>query len=305
MVFRLRSVLVLLGTALTIAAATALPASAAFPGQPSKILFWSQRNGSTQLFTMHPDGTKQTLVGAGISGHPGQLSPDGTRITYVSSPGAGYEVYVADVDGSNPLQLTTTGETIFDPSWNPAGTRIVYSVWVTANSSLEVFTVSASGGTPHQVTDTPAIDEYEPVWSPDGRYILVTANNDNDAVYNFDLYRYRTDGTHRKRLTNTPGAYESSPDYRADGKRISYTRYVSATSKADVITMAADGTHIHNVTKSFAPPVSYAIWLPNGRIAFGARPGGEDSEIWAINPNGTNRDRLTSNNADDDVSFVT
>lgn len=306
MAFRVRVALVLLAT-LVLVAAAAGSASAAFPGQPSRILFWSQRSGDTQLFTMRPDGANQELVGAGIVGHPGQLSPDGTRITYVSAPtaGFGYEVWVADLNGSNAKQLTTTGEYIFDPSWNPAGTRIVFSVWVPANSSLEVFTVNASGGTPNQVTDTPAIDEYTPVWSPDGRHIVVSANNDHDAVFNYDLYRYDKDGTHKERLTDTPHRYESSPDYRADGERISFTAYMSATDAADVMTMAADGTDVRNLTKSFDPPVSRAIWLANGRIVFGARPVGQDAEIWSIRPDGTDRDRLTTNAADDDVSYVT
>jgi Tol biopolymer transport system component len=283
-------------------------ASAAFPGQPNTIVFYSYRAGPAELFKMSPQGEHQRRIGSGFDdAFPGQLSPDGTRVTFVSDIGAGVglEVWVADIDGSNSMELTSTDQMIFDPSWNPAGTKVVYSVWVPANSSLEVFTVAATGGTPKQVTDTPAIDEYQPVWSPDGRHIVVSANNDHDAIFNYDLYRYDKDGSGRIRLTDTPKRYESSPDYRADGNRISYTMFAEGTGAADVMTMAANGTDVRKVTKTFDPDVSFAIWLPNGRIVFGARPEGQDSEIWAIDPDGTDRKRLTTNDADDDVSEVT
>jgi Tol biopolymer transport system component len=283
-------------------------AFAAFPGQPNTIVFWSQRNGQAELFTMKANGNAQELVGTGFAGaFPGQLSPDGSRVTFVSDsgPGIGLEVWVADIDGSNATELTSHEGFFFDPSWNPAGTKVLFTMWVPANSSLEVFTVNANGGTPKQITDTPAIDEYQPVWSPDGKWIVVSANNDNDAIFNYDLYRYARDGSGRTRITDTPKRYESSPDFRADGKRVSFTVYVDASGRTDVMTMKRNGSDIRNVTRRLDLDVSHAIWLPNGRIAFGGQPDGEDPEVWAISPDGSDPDRLTSNDVTDDVSEVT
>jgi Tol biopolymer transport system component len=305
---RSRTMLLIPIAALVIALTPAASAFAAFPGQPNTIVFWSTRNGQAQLLKMKANGNGQELVGTGFANAlPGQLSPDGSRVTFVSDAGAGtgLEVWVADIDGSNGMELTTTAQTIFDPSWNPAGTKVVFSPWVPANMSLEVFAVSASGGTPKQITDTPAIDEYQPVWSPDGDWIVVSANNDNDDVFNYDLYRYSRDGSHRRRITDTPRRYESSPDFRADGERLSLTVFFSASERRDVMTMRSDGSDARNVTKDFDIYVSNAIWLPNGRIAFGGRPEGQDSEIWAISPDGSGRDRLTFNGEEDDVTEVT
>jgi TolB protein len=304
---RFRSVsLLLAGVVLVLVSSTS--ALAAFPGQPNTIVFWSARNGSAELFKMKANGHGQQPIGTGFAGaFPGQLSPDGSRVTFVSDSGmgTGFDVWVADIDGSNAMELTSFDGFFFDPSWNPAGTKIVFSVYTAATSSLEVFTVNANGGMPKQVTDTPAIDEYQPVWSPDGRWIVVSANNDNDAVFNYDLYRYAPDGSGRKRITDTPKRYEGSPDFSADGKRLSCTVYVEGTGSTDVMTMKLDGTDVRNVTKRFDVDATQAIWLPNGRIAFGGRPMGEDTEIWTISPDGSARDRLTFNGQDDDVSEVT
>lgn len=302
---RVRTAIVL--AVLTVFAVPAAPAHAGFPGQPSTIVFWSDRNSSSQLFTMGPNGKNEQPVGAGIDGFPGQLSPDGTRIAFVSSagPGDGNEVWVVDVDGSNAMELTTTGQYIFDPSWNPAGTKILFSVWVPPASSLELFTVRASGGTPQRITHSSAVDEYSPVWSPDGKWIAFSANNDKDPVFNYDIYRVRPDGTGRERVTDTPDRYESSPDWSADGSRISYTVFVDGSERTDVMTIQPDGTGARNITKGVNLDVENAIWLPNGRIVFDARPIAGDSEIWAISPDRTGLLQLTDNDASDEVSYVT
>ena len=297
----------LLLAALVLALTSSTDASAAFPGQPNTIVFWSHRDGQADLFKMKANGNGQRIIGAGFANaFPGQLSPDGSRVTFVSDSGmgTGFDVWVADVDGANAMELSSFDGFFFDPSWNPAGTKIVFSVYTAATSSLEVFTVNANGGTPKRITDTPKIDEYQPVWSPDGRWIVVSANNDNDAVFNYDLYRYASDGSRRMRITDTPKRYEGSPEFSADGNRVSFVS-AGGSGQGDVMTMKLNGTVARNVTRNVGVDVTQAIWLPNGRIAFGGRPVGEDIEIWTISADGSGRDRLTFNGQDDDLSEVT
>jgi Tol biopolymer transport system component len=305
---RSRMLMMTLIAALTAVLLPMVSALAAFPGQPNTIVFWTARNGSADLYTMKANGNGQQPVGSGFAGaFPGQLSPDGSRVTFVSDSGVGtgFDVWVADIDGSNAMELTSFDGFFFDPSWNPAGTKIVFSVFTDTTSSLDVFTVNANGGTPVQITHTPAINEYQPVWSPNGKSIVVSANNDRDAVFNYDLYRYDRDGHGRTRLTHTPKRYEGSPDFRADGKRISFTTYTDASGLSDVMTMRADGSDVRNLTKRVDLEVTFAVWLPNGHVAFGGRPEGEDLEVWTISSGGTGLDQLTDNDVDDDVSEQT
>jgi len=116
----------------------------------------AQRSGGP----VQDEGQRQPAppIGSGFAGaFPGQLSPDGSHVTFVSDSGVGigFDVWVADIDGTNAMELTSFDGFFFDPSWNPAGTKIVFSVYVAATSSLEVFTVNANGGTPkadHRLT---------------------------------------------------------------------------------------------------------------------------------------------------------
>jgi TolB protein len=56
-----------------------------------------------------------------------QLSPDGRRVAFASDRSGDWEIWVSDIYGTNPLQLTfmnaiATGY----PHWSPDGERIVF-----------------------------------------------------------------------------------------------------------------------------------------------------------------------------------
>ena len=56
----------------------------------------------------------------------GQLSPDGRRVAFLSDRSGESEVWVADVDGSNALQLSFLAANPGFPRWSPDGQFIVF-----------------------------------------------------------------------------------------------------------------------------------------------------------------------------------
>ncbi len=59
--------------------------------------------------------------------HPA-ISPDGSRLAFTSNRSGSYELWVAASDGSDPLRLTSFGETFTStPRWSPDGQRIVFT----------------------------------------------------------------------------------------------------------------------------------------------------------------------------------
>lgn len=71
----------------------------------------------------------------------GGLSPDGQRILYRNHNDGG-KLYVADVDGQNPIKITSTAAT--DGTWSPDGSRVAYLFGETqACSHIEI--VKADG----------------------------------------------------------------------------------------------------------------------------------------------------------------
>jgi len=76
------------------------------------------------------------------------------------------------------------------PAVSPDGQRIVFSY------QGDLFTVSARGGEARALTRHEAYD-YNPVWSPDGRFIAFAS----DRYGNFDLFVMPADGGEARRLT--------------------------------------------------------------------------------------------------------
>jgi dipeptidyl aminopeptidase/acylaminoacyl peptidase len=87
----------------------------------------------------------------------------------------------------------------------------------------EIFLMPAEGGTPRQLTHA-TIDLSGAKWSPDGRYLFLSATPDERVQEEQDIYRVTVaDGT-VKDLTNRYGA-DRNPQVSPDGSRIAYYGY--------------------------------------------------------------------------------
>ena len=85
-----------------------------------------------------------------------QLSPDGTRVAFVvervrlSSNDKEKQIYLVDVSGGEPRQLTVAGDANERPRWSPDSSRIFF---VSRRSgSPQIWSMGAEGGDERQVT---------------------------------------------------------------------------------------------------------------------------------------------------------
>jgi eukaryotic-like serine/threonine-protein kinase len=102
-----------------------------------------------------------------------RISPDGKRVAFGSGRSGSSEVWVADIDGSNAIKLTSFGGPLCGtPRWSPDSQRIVFDS--RAAGHPELYIVRADGGPPQPFpTGTP--DAAEPFWSADGQWIYFKA----------------------------------------------------------------------------------------------------------------------------------
>ena len=100
----------------------------------TKIVFRSDRDRnccdpSEQVWVMNVDGSGQRKVtGAApvaLGGDP-RVSPDGSRILFISNRTGIYQLYVMRANGSRVRQLTNGLSGSFLGNWSPDGRRIVY-----------------------------------------------------------------------------------------------------------------------------------------------------------------------------------
>jgi Tol biopolymer transport system component len=126
------------------------------------------------LFSVDPHTGKERLLTHGTRDYGSDWSPDGTKIVYDSESGSGFDLVVADADGSDPVAIGQ-GQ---DPTWSPDGNRIAYagdggSIWVmnADGSDAHPVTAGAAAGPATEEEPSNAAYDWNPAWSPDGRSI--------------------------------------------------------------------------------------------------------------------------------------
>jgi Tol biopolymer transport system component len=102
------------------------------------------------------------------------FSPDGRRVAFWSTRSGDNEIWTADPDGANAVQLTFLGPGVRGyPQWSPDGRIIIFHSGV--EGQWEVFAVPSAGGKPANLTSHPAND-VQGAFSRDGKWIYFSSN---------------------------------------------------------------------------------------------------------------------------------
>ena len=165
------------------------------------IVFTSERDGGGQgqadIWRVHPDGKGlERLTSDPSLEDAGVLSPDGSKLAYVSTKGGGRttNIWVLDLKTKKARNLTwdgksTPAETMnsyFRPSWSPDGQWIAFSSdrgekWAGAEvgagvghtQPLSLYVIHPDGSGLRRITTTsPARSTGEPRWSRDGKTLF-------------------------------------------------------------------------------------------------------------------------------------
>jgi len=250
---------------------------------PGKIAFLSSRDGvQLEVYVMNGAGGGVTRVTemAEVKWAPAaRLSPDGTRILFVTEDPP--DLWVVNTDGTGLLNLTNSPEEENPSSlaWSPDGTRIAYAVGSEGDTGLWVMNSDGSGRT--QLSDMGA-DYLD--WTPDGTRIAFQAV---DPVLCCDSYIWsmNSDGSGLEQLSE---GSDRHPHWSPDGTRIAFLRS-AAGGGSDLWMMNADGTNPHLIVSQ----ASRIAWSPDGtRIAFSG------VGLETVRPDGSGRLQLVDMNID-------
>jgi Tol biopolymer transport system component len=163
-----------------------MEAAPAFTPDGKSLLFVSDRDGNADIFTMplRPDdptgADKATNLTKNASGdfRP-TISPDEKTVVFSSdrdtrmetinarSTAIRCEIYLMNIDGSNPQRLTSSNAFNGSPAWSRDG-KTIYFYSDRDGGAFRIWAMDADGGHPHVVTpkERPA---FSPAVMPDSR----------------------------------------------------------------------------------------------------------------------------------------
>jgi dipeptidyl aminopeptidase/acylaminoacyl peptidase len=205
----------------------------------------------------------------------GQLSPDGRRVAFTSDRSGAWEIWIADPDGANAIQLTSLNARATGyPHWSPDGDDIVFHS--NSEGQWEVYAIPAAGGRPRNVTSHSAGDFF-PSFSRDGRSIYFSSNRTGD----FRIWRVPASGGNPVQVTKDVGyAAQESPDG-------AFLYYVETTDRASPLRRIR--TSGGNAEKVLEGVVLANFVVLSGGIYYIDRPAGDRGTHYIDLPGGETR----------------
>jgi Tol biopolymer transport system component/C-terminal processing protease CtpA/Prc len=168
----------------TVAHAQAQPVRAAVAPLPSFVEPGISPDGSTIAFVSGGDiwevpargGDARLLVSHPATESRPLFSPDGKRLAFTSTRTGGGDVYVLTLATGELTRLTFDDANELVSGWSPDGKAIYFqSTSHEISGLLDVYRVSADGGTPMQVAGDRYTTEYFAVPAPNGSSLAITA----------------------------------------------------------------------------------------------------------------------------------
>ena len=190
---------------------------------------------------------------------------------------------------------------------SPDGKQIIFSSYRLKNA--ELFLLDIVSGQITQLTQTPQINEYMPVFSPNGQQIAfvterkvssqarLTVQLSGSTPSNATISIMDLNGQNRRRLTNNL-AVERSPSFSPDGQTIIFEAVEQTTRTQDqepdleIFTISVDGQNKIQLTNNEVDD-GFPSFSPDGQKIVFVSHRANNYDIFIMNQNGTELQQLT------------
>lgn len=227
-----------------------------------------------------PTPTTVRVAPAAAAGIP-KASLVGT-IAYPVFNGTDFDIYFGQVDGSGSRLYRKSAS---QPAFSPDGSRIAFHSWRLDSWGLSTMNVSGS----NQVIIANFVEDQLPTWSPDGNDIILLSRRAGDRksrLIRVGSLQDRTEG-----IVIGEGEY---PTIGFDGRLVFRGWGSTAPGLRSATTALSDIKVLTSSDRDTAPAPS-----PDGqKIAFMSQQEG-NWDIYIVNANGSNLQRLTDDPAED------
>jgi dipeptidyl aminopeptidase/acylaminoacyl peptidase len=266
---------------------------------------------------------KQLTAGDGSDSRP-RWSPDSESLAFISNRGGKSQVWTIPVHGGEARQLTSLSTEADGVTWATKGDALLFISQVYPDCAddacnkkrledaekskvkarvidellfrhwdawrdgkyTHLFTVSAKGGTPLDLTPG-AVDS--PTWflgapdgydiSPDGAEACFTSNRMGGSsvawTTNNDLFLVSTRGGEARNITKDNPGSDASPQYSPDGRYIAYTSQARDGYESDLLRLRVfdrQTNQVKDLTPGFDQWVLSFAWAPDSDTIYFTAP---------------------------------
>lgn len=264
--------------------------------------------GKLWIVGVKDPGIHHKLSSREINESNARWSPTGDRIAFVSNSGEGSEIYLYWAETGALARLTQLENNPSSLEWSPDGKNIAFTMKVNAKAPViakmpekpenanwakppritdrlkheadgsgyikpgftHIFSISAEGGTPRQLTSGDFNHHGGLSWSPDGNKIYFSANRSEDWEYDFrnsEVYAVNVKNGNIEELTQRSGPDEA-PIISPDGKFIAYLGYedrVQTYQIQQLQIMNVDGSEKKLISDKLDRSISDPVWASNSK----------------------------------------
>ncbi|MFQ5746379.1 MAG: hypothetical protein ACE5HF_04065 [Gemmatimonadota bacterium] len=265
-------------------------------GELKEVRAFSLPTRAADGFRLAVHRTSDAVVGW-ATGEPGIAA---TRIAFRRKlPGGGSDIFVVDSDGEGLRRLTRDSSIVYSPAFSPDGSRLLYVSYVTGQPAS--YELDLATGRSRVIAAEAGLN-ITPVYSPDGRFIMLARSVDAHTEL-FEMQREPL--CCGRRITFTSSGDALNPSYSPDGRRVAFTS--TPLGQPQVYVQGVNSAPPRLISRYVFGEKGYATspdWSPRGdRIAYHGWIDGV-FQIITVNPDGSDRRVLTSSGSNEDPSWA-
>jgi len=163
------------------------------------------------------------------------LSPDGARLSYLTTTTGQPQLWAVDARGGQPAQLTFLESSVTFQEWSPGGEWIAYGTDRGGNEREGFYLASPDGLRERELLAPSEAFRQWGGWSPDGRRVAFASTERNGTDFDVYVMDVAPDGAHgapRRVLEGRGGVYVAA--WRPDGAGF----YVATNQDRDLAALA-------------------------------------------------------------------
>ncbi len=200
-------------------------------GEDSNLILLNLESNETVRLTSGPEATINPV-----------FSPDGRYVSFESQD----DIWSVNIDTGESKRLTTHVARDSQAAWSPDGSEIAFisSRW---GQRSRLYVMDAAGERV-ELREVAGVDfsVRNPLWSPDGRYLLFAAGRDDEGHYSMGIYRVAARGGLPQRMTPDDNLRNSWPSFSPDGSTIAYVS--DRSGFLNIWEMSPEGTDHRQIT---------------------------------------------------------